>query len=141
MKLITKINPRIRFAAEAADAALASKAEQTAQSLWDQGESFIISSNVMDSMLPQQRMEDSEEEIFAAVSSLETSLAWIAIGGAIRGMSRESVIQMLSSILDMDSWGSLTLYGQHVDISSVISRWNNQHPSEKPITRTPGFEK
>lgn len=141
MKLITKINPRIRFAAEAADAALASKAEQTAQSLWDQGESFIISSNVMDSMLPQQRMEDSEEEISAAVESLETSLAWIAIDGSIRSMSRESVIQMLSSILDMDSCGSLTLYGQHVDVDCVIRRWNDQHPSEKPITRTPGFEK
>lgn len=141
MKLITKVDPRIRFAAEAADAALAAKTEQTAQTLWDQGESFIISGNVMDSMLPQQRIEDCEEEISAAVESLEISLAWIAIDGAIRGMNRESVIQMLSLILNIDSCGSLTLYGQHVDISSVISRWNNQHPSEKPITRTPGFEK
>lgn len=141
MKLITKVDPRIRFATEDADATLVAKTEQAAQSLWDQGESFIISGNVMDSMLPQQRTEDCEEEISAAVESLEISLAWIAIDGAIRGMNRESVIQMLSLILNIDSCGSLTLYGQRVDADCVIRRWNNQHPSEKPIARTPGFEK
>lgn len=138
LNLIDRVNPIIRAAAMAASPDKAESAARGAQSSWESGLSFVSTGDMLADMFPVQRGNDGEDEIAAAVQVLQQALANIATDGAIRGMQREAVAG-LAALAECDPTAAVTLYGNHITVSALLGRWNEQHPGQE-IRTAPAFE-
>lgn len=95
--------------------------------------------NIIASMSPSQRKSDSEAEIASAISRAEEALRTIAIYGALRRMSRETV-KAICSLEMVDTFAAIKIFGREFFVRQFVDVWNKQHPSEE-IWLAPAFEK
>ena len=136
MKLIENVDRFIYFAATREDAKQAQEIIDAVQEEWDKGGSFIFNLET----LFEDRKEDSEEEVNAAVELLTIKLAFIAIDGAIKKTSREDMVAMLNFMEGMTPAGRMVIYGQELRPGEMLLKWNALHPEEKAIIRIDHFE-
>ena len=140
MNIIKEIDCTILDAAMTANKDEAEGIITRMQELWDSGGSFVIdSNNIIASMSPSQRKSDSEAEIASAISRAEEALRTIAIYGALRRMSRETV-KAICSLEMVDTFAAIKIFGREFFVRQFVDVWNKQHPSEE-IWLAPAFEK
>lgn len=140
MNIIKEIDCTILDAAMTANKDEAEGIITRMQELWDSGGSFIIDpNNIIASMSPSQRKSDSEAEIASAISRAEEALRTIAIYGALRRMSRETV-KAICALEVSDTFAAIKIFGREFLVRQFVDMWNKQHPDEE-IWLAPAFEK
>lgn len=137
-------SPTIHAAAFAADEAEAERLCEETQKLWDAGHSFIVDPanciatfNLMAGF--ELRQNDSQEELDAAVSQLETQLAMLAIRKTISQMTREECTALVQALDHLDLGARVKVLGQELQSGDIRSIWDKHHPDKSPILPTPGL--
>lgn len=143
--LVMHKNLAAHAAAVFADEAEAKRLCEETQRLWDSGHSFIVNPDNAASTLNrlfgiETRQSDSQEEIDAAVSQLETQLAWLAIRKTISQMSREECAAFVHTMERLDTYARINVLGQEFHYSEIWHIWNKSHPNELPVYPEPAFE-
>lgn len=139
----SRVNPIIHAAAFNVDETEAKRLCEETQKLWDSGHSFVRE-NAAALMLAQlgglDRRADSQEELDAAVSQLETKLAWLAIHKTVSQMSREECAAFVHTMGCLDTSAKVNVLGQEFHYSDLCYIWNNTHPHDRPVYLKPSFE-
>ena len=141
-KLEMLISPTIHAAAFAADEIEAKRLCDEMQNLWDTGCSFVrdnAAALMLAQLCGEDMMADSQEELDAAVSQLQTQLAALAIRKTIAQMGREECVGLVQALDHLDLGGRVQVLGEELRSCEIRHIWNNQHPNEAPILPTAGL--
>lgn len=143
-KLEMLISPTIHAAAFAADEIEAKRLCEETQKLWDTGQSFIVDPNNCIATFNRMagfelRQSDSQEELDAAVSQLQTQLAALAIHKTIERMGREECTGLVRALDHLDLGARVQVFGEELRSGEIRVSWNQQHPNEAPILPTAGL--
>lgn len=142
--LVMQKNIAVHAAAIFADEAETKRLCEETQKLWDAGHSFIVDpDNCITTFYRmagfELRQSDSQEELDAAVSQLQTQLAALAIRKTIAQMGREKCVGFVYALDQLDLGARVLVLGQELRSCEIRHTWNEQHPNEAPILPTPGL--
>lgn len=132
------VNPIISSAARKFFPEEAEKLIDRTQAVWDSGESFLTTGTI-DDLYSKQRESDSSEELNAAAECLQTQLAQLAIAGAMKSISKNTVAAMCNALDSIDPFSSVTLFGVKIPVRDLADRWNKAHPGDE-FYMEPAFE-